>query len=132
MGLYKLSHGDEMGEKEIAISFRMGIEDVQKMEDFMAEKRIDSKSLFIRDAISGYISSQKQAGHGGAGTGGGVFVRFKEVQMEAIRLIVEDGTAFDEEEYIRSCVLEKLVSPESKADSADRAFKAAQLSSKMK
>jgi hypothetical protein len=52
--------------------------------------------------------------------------------MEALRLLVEDGTAFDEEEFIRKCVLEKLVSREAEADSADRAFKAAQLASKMK
>ena len=120
-----------MGEKEITISIRMGTEDIQMMEDFMLEKGIDSRSRFIRDAIAGYISSQKR-GPGGAGNGSGVFVRFKEVQMEALRLMVEDGTAFDEEEYIRRCVLEKLVSPESEADSANRAFKAAQMASKMK
>ena len=120
-----------MGDKEIPISIRMGIEDVQMMEGFMAEKGIDSRSLFIRNAIAGYISSQKLKS-GTAGTGGGIFVRFREVQMEALRLMVEDGTAFDEEEFIRKCVLEKLVSPETEADSADRAFKAAQLASKMK
>jgi len=120
-----------MGDKEIPISIRMGIEDVQMMEDFMAEKGIDSRSRFIRDAIAGYISSQKPIS-GVAGTESGIFVRFREVQMEALRLMVEDGTAFDEEEFIRKCVLAKLVSPETEADSADRAFKAAQLASKMK
>ena len=120
-----------MGDKEIPISIRMGIEDVQMMEDFMAESGIDSRSRFIRDAIAGYISSQKLKS-GDAGIGGGIFVRFREVQLEALRLMVEDGTAFNEEEFIRKCVLEKLISPETEADSADRAFKAAQLSSKMK
>ncbi|MDR1690816.1 MAG: ribbon-helix-helix domain-containing protein [Candidatus Methanoplasma sp.] len=129
MGLYKLK-GDEMGEKELTISIRMGTEDLQMMEDFMSEKGIDSRSRFIRDAISGYIKSQKHGVSGGAESG--VFVRFREVQMEALRLMVEDGTSFDEEEYIRKCVLEKLISPESEADSAGRAFKAAQMASKMK
>ncbi|MDR1954593.1 MAG: ribbon-helix-helix domain-containing protein [Candidatus Methanoplasma sp.] len=124
-------YGDEMGEKELTISIRMGTEDLQLMEDFMTEKGIDSRSHFVRDAIAGYISSQRSRS-GGVRSEGGVFVRFREVQMEALRLMVEDGTAFDEEEYIRRCVLEKLVSPESEADSADRAFKAAQLASKMK
>jgi hypothetical protein len=119
-----------MGDKEITISIRMGTEDIQSMEDFMAEKGIDSRSRFVRDAIAGYIASQR-SGSGSAG-GGGIFVRLKEVQMEALRLMVEDGTAFDEEEYIRKCVLEKIVSPESEADSAGRAFKAAQMASKMK
>ncbi|MCL1811687.1 MAG: ribbon-helix-helix domain-containing protein [Methanomassiliicoccaceae archaeon] len=119
-----------MGEKEITISIRMGTEDIQSMEDFMAERGIDSRSRFVRDAIAGYISSQRD-GPGGAGSSG-LFIRFKEVQMEALRLMVEDGTAFDEEEYVRKCVLEKLVSPENEADSAERAFKAAQMSSKMK
>ena len=121
-----------MGEKEIPISIRMGIEDVQMMEDFMAEKGIDSRSRFIRDAVAGYIDAQKSKPGSAGMNGSGIFVRFREVQMEALRLMVEDGTAFDEEEFIRKCVLEKLVSPETEADSADRAFKAAQLASKMK
>ena len=133
MGLYTLGD-DRMGDpKEITISIRISTEDVQRMEDFMAERRIDSRSHFIRDAIAGYISSQKQQRPGGsAGTESGIFVRFREVQMEALKLMVEDGTAFDEEEFIRKCVLEKFVTKESEADSADRSFKAAQLASKMK
>ncbi|MCL1978774.1 MAG: ribbon-helix-helix domain-containing protein [Methanomassiliicoccaceae archaeon] len=119
-----------MGEKEILFSIRMGNEDIQIMEDFMAERGLDNRSRFIRDAVAGYISSQR-AVSGGAGISG-FFVRFKEVQMEALRLMVEDGTAYDEEEYIRKCVMEKLVSPETEADSADRAFKTAQMASKMK
>ena len=119
-----------MREKEITISLRMGAEDIQSMEDFMSEKGIDSRSRFVRDAIAGFISSQR-AGTGGAGTGG-VFVRLKEVQMEALRLMVEDGTAFDEEEFIRKCVMEKLVTPDIEADSAKRSFKTAQMTSKMK
>jgi len=121
----------EMGEKEVAISFRIGIEDNQIMEDFMTERGIDGRSRFIRDAIIGYIGQQKKVS-GSAGNENGIFVRFREVQMEALRLVVEDGTAFSEEEYIRKCVLEKLVSKESEIDSVDRAFKAAQLASKMK
>lgn len=120
-----------MGEKEITISIRMGAEDIQQMEDFMAEREIDSRSHFIRDAIAGYIRSQRLSS-GGARSEGGIFVRFREVQMETLRLMVEDGTAFDEEEYIRRCVLEKIVSRETEADSAERAFKAAQMASKMK
>ncbi|MDR3075059.1 MAG: ribbon-helix-helix domain-containing protein [Candidatus Methanoplasma sp.] len=121
-----------MADKEVTISIRMGTEDIQIMEDFMAENDIDSRSRFVRDAISGYIASKRQGVTGSAGSVSGVLVRFREVQMEALRLMVEDGIAFDEEEYIRKCVLEKLVKPESEADSADRAFKAAQMASKMK
>ncbi|MCL2295956.1 MAG: ribbon-helix-helix domain-containing protein [Methanomassiliicoccaceae archaeon] len=120
-----------MGEKEETFSIRMGIEDFQMMEDFMTENGIKNRSRFIRDAIAGYISSQKLAS-GAAGTGGGIFVRFREVQLEALRLMVEDGTAFDEEELIRKWVIAKLVKPETEEDSADRAFKTAQLTSRMK
>ncbi|MCL2032585.1 MAG: ribbon-helix-helix domain-containing protein [Methanomassiliicoccaceae archaeon] len=116
-----------MGDKEITISIRMGTEDIQKMEDFMAENKIDSRSSFIRDAIAGHISSQRRIG-----SGSGFFIRFNEVQMETLRLMVEDGTIFSEEEYIRKCVTDRIVSPESEADSANRSFKAAQMSSKMK
>ncbi|MDR1404377.1 MAG: ribbon-helix-helix domain-containing protein [Candidatus Methanoplasma sp.] len=118
--------------KEVTISIRMGTEDLQTMEDFMAENEIDSRSRFVRDAISGYIASQRHNAPDGAGPASGFFVRFREVQMEALRLMVEDGIAFNEEEYIRKCVLEKLVKPESETDSAERAFKAAQMTSKMK
>jgi metal-responsive CopG/Arc/MetJ family transcriptional regulator len=119
-------------EKELTISIRISAEDVQMMEDFMLEKKIDSRSRFIRDAIAGYIDAQKRAGHGGSENGGGIFVRLRETHIEALRLMVEDGTAFSEEEYIRKCVLDKLVSPAIEADSADRAFKAAQTTSRMK
>lgn len=122
----------KMSEKEISITLRMGIEDFQMMEDFMSENGIDGRSHFIRDAISGYIASQRSGVSRGADSEGGIFVRFKEVQMDALRLMVEDGTAFDEEEYVRKCVLEKLISRDAEADSADRAFKAAQMASKMK
>lgn len=118
-------------EKEIPVSLRMGVEDVQLMEEFMAEKRIDSRSRFIRDAIVGYIGLQRHT-PGGAGTESGIFVRFREVQMEALRLMVEDGTIFSEEEFVRKCVMEKMVTLESMADSADRAFKQAQNTSRMK
>ncbi len=122
-----------MGEKETTISFRMGKEDLQMLEEFMDEHGIDERgrSRLIRDAIAGYISSQGH-GSGSAGKGSGIYVRFNEVQMEALRMMVEDGTAFDEEEFIRRCVHAKLVSPEVEADSANRAFKAAQMASKMK
>lgn len=131
MGTLQSSGSDGMGEKEITISVRMGTEDVQMMEDFMTERGIDGRSHFIRDAIASYIDSQR-SGRSGAETENGIFVRFREVQMDALRLMVEDGTCYNEEEYIRKCVLEKIVSPESEADSADRAFKAAQMASKMK
>jgi len=119
-------------EKELTISIRISTEDVQMMEDFMAEKKIDSRSRFIRDAVAGYIEMQRRAGRSSSEIGDGIFVRLREMHLEALRLMVEDGTAFSEEEYIRKCLLEKLISPESEADSADRAFKAAQSTSRMK
>ncbi|MCL2148429.1 MAG: ribbon-helix-helix domain-containing protein [Methanomassiliicoccaceae archaeon] len=119
-----------MSEKEVAVSIRMTVDEVQLMEEFMAEKGIDSRSQFIRDAVSGFISLQKRV-TGGA-IGDGYFIRFNEVQMGALRLMVEDGTIFSEEEFVRKCVLDRIVSPESEADSASRSFKAAQMASKMK
>jgi metal-responsive CopG/Arc/MetJ family transcriptional regulator len=121
-----------MGEKELTISIRIDTEVNQLMEDYMAEKKIDSRSRFIRDAISGYIDLQRRAELGGSELGVGIFVRLREAHIEALRLMVEDGTAFSEEEYVRNCLMEKLVSPEAQAESAKNAFKAAQLTSKMK
>jgi Arc/MetJ-type ribon-helix-helix transcriptional regulator len=122
----------KMVEKELTISIRLSVEDNQMIEDFMAERKIDSRSRFIRDAISGYIDLQRRAGRSNSEIGEGIFVRLREMHLETLRLMVEDGTAFSEEEYIRKCVLEKLVSPESESDSANRAFKAAQSTSRMK
>lgn len=130
MGLYRL-RGDGMAEKETLISIRMGSEEIQRMEGLMFDLGIDSRSRFIRDAIDLYVASKGKANVNAEESG--IFVRFKEIHMEAIRLMVEDGTAgLDEEDYVRRCTLTKLITPEAEADSADRAFKAAQLSSKMK
>jgi len=118
-----------MGEMEESITIRMGTEDVRIMDDFMVESGVKSRSRFIRDAIIGYISLQKQSADS---AGNGIFVRFREVQMEAIRLMVEQGYAFDSEEYIRNCVMEKLVDKNSEREHADLAFKAAQKASMMK
>jgi predicted transcriptional regulator len=124
--------GKTMGEKELTISIRIDAEVNQLMEDYMAEKKIDSRSRFIRDAIAGYIDLQRRAEIGGSELGVGIFVRLREAHIEALRLMVEDGTAFSEEEYVRRCVMEKLVSPETEAESVKNAFKAAQMTSKMK
>ena len=118
-----------MGETEETFSIRMGIEDYRAMMDFMSENGIKNRSRFIRDAITERISSQKLKS-GDVGTVGGFFIHFRDTQIETLRLMVEDGTIFSEEEFIRNCVLAKVVSAENVADSADRSFKASQMSSR--
>ncbi|AIZ56416.1 hypothetical protein Mpt1_c05260 [Candidatus Methanoplasma termitum] len=118
-----------MGEMEESITIRMGKEDTQTMDDFMVEIGVKSRSRFIRDAIIGYINLKKE---GANGAGNGIFVRFKEVQMEAIRLMVEQGVAFDEEEFVRKCTMDRIVTKESEVEAANRALAMAQKTSAMK
>jgi len=120
-----------MGEKEETFSIRMGIEDFQMMEEFMTENGIRNRSRFIRDAIATYISSQMQM-PGSAGNEDGIYVRLREIHLEALKFMVADGIAYDEEELVRKWILEKLVKPEKEKESADNAFETAKLTSRMK
>ena len=95
-----------MSDEATKVTIRMGPEVIQAMEDFMSDHGIENRSDFIRDAISGYIASQE---NGGAVETGGIFVRFSDTQMIALREIAQHGLSLDIEEFIRSCVLREIV-----------------------
>jgi hypothetical protein len=130
MGLYKLEVMN-MTDEGAKVTIRMGPEEIQLMEDFMADRNIGNRSDFIRDAINGYIKAQQNPASGMV-EGGGIFVRLGEVHMEALEMMRQDGTCFDVEEFARKCILDKLISPEFEKDSIDRAVKAALMASRMK
>lgn len=97
-----------MTEEGTKITLRMGPEVIQLMEDFMDEHDIGNRSDFIRDAIKGYISSQRKGESPGVSEGG-IFVRFSDLQMDALHGLVQLGICLNEEEFVRKCVLDRIV-----------------------
>ncbi len=117
-----------MGE-DTKVTLRMGPEEVRIMDDYVDEHpEIGSRSNFIRAAVRAYVGSREA----GTEEKGGIFVRFSEVQMGALRLMKEEGICLNEEEFVRNCVLRQLISEETAKESAENAFRTAQLASKMK
>jgi Predicted transcriptional regulators containing the CopG/Arc/MetJ DNA-binding domain and a metal-binding domain len=120
-----------MTEEGTKVTIRMGPEEIQMMEDFMADRGIGNRSDFIRDAIRGYIEVQANPSCEPAAEGG-IFVHLGEVQMGTLEMLRQDGICYDIEEFARKCILDRIVSQESEKDSIDRALKAAQMASRMK
>lgn len=118
-----------MSDEATKVTIRMGPDVIQSMEDFMADHGIENRSDFIRDAISGYIYSQE---HGGSAGTGGIFVRFSELQMDALENIVQSGVAFDVEEFIRECVLSRIVPEDVQKEAYANAFRSAQRNAALK
>jgi len=114
-----------MTDEGTKITIRMGSEEIQTMEDFMADHDIGNRSDFIRDAIKGYIASLKAGQPMGAE--GGIFVRLNDVQLETLDALVQTGIAVSGEEYIRKCLLEKIIPKNIEDESIENAFRAAQM-----
>ena len=115
--------------EDAKVTLRMGPEELQMMDDYVAEHpEIGSRSNFIRAAIRAYAGS----GEATVEEEGGIFVRFSEVQLGALRLMKEEGICLNEEEFVRNCVLRQIIPEETAKESAANAFKTAQLASKMK
>lgn len=120
-----------MSDEGTKVTIRMGADEIQKVEDFMADFDIGNRSDFIRDAISGYIAL-KRGYVPDAGSESGLFVRFSEVQLATLGMLKEDGICLSEEEFVRKCVLDRLITEESEKDSVQRSLKAAQMAHRMK
>ena len=121
---------NKMSEEGTKVTIRMGPEEIQMMEDFMADHDIGNRSDFIRDAIKGYIESVK-ADHSEK-TEGGIFVRLNDIQMDTLDALVQTGIAVSGEEYIRKCVLDKIIPKSIEDDAIENAFKAAQMKAALK
>lgn len=120
-----------MADDGTKVTLRMGPEEIQMMEDFMDEHDIGNRSDFIRDAIRGYIASQK-AGNPDYASEGGIFVRFSELQMDALQGIVQRGISLNEEEFVRKCVLEKIVPATVAEEAYADSFRTAQRNAALK
>ena len=127
MGLYgNCKNGRmKMSDDGTKITIRMGPEEIQMMEDFMGDHDIGNRSDFIRDAIKGYIASMKAGQPMGAE--GGIFVRLSDVQLDTLSGLVKTGIAVSEEEFIRKCLLDKIVPRSVEDETIENAFRAAQM-----
>ena len=121
---------NKMSEEGTKVTIRMGPEEIQMMEDFMADHDIGNRSDFIRDAIKGYIESVK-ADHSEKAEGG-IFVRLNDIQMDTLDALVQTGIAVSGEEYIRKCVLDKIIPKSIEDDAIENAFRAAQMKAALK
>ncbi len=119
-----------MTDEGTKVTLRMGPEEIQMMEDFMDEHDIGNRSDFIRDAIRGYIASQNAPGH--VAQEGGIFVRFSDLHMDALAGLVQRGICLDEEEFVRRCVLEKIVSKTVEEEAFNDSFRTAQRNAALK
>lgn len=119
-----------MTDDGIKVTLRMGPEELQMMEDFMEERDIENRSIFIRDAIRGYIDSQRNGIPNASGSG--IFVRFSDLQLDALQGLVQRGICLNEEEFVRKCVLDKIVPATVEEEAYADSFRTAQRNAALK
>ncbi len=120
-----------MADEGTKVTLRMGPEEIQMMEDFMDEYDVATRSDFIRDAIRWYVDAKRNGAATGA-SGSGIFVRFSDLQMDALQGLVQRGICLDEEEFVRRCVLDKIVPETVEEEAMADAFRTAQRNAALK
>ncbi len=115
------------------ITLRVGSDDIQLMESFMAENGIGNRSDFIRDAIRGYITYKKTESPAPMkAEKGGIFVRCSDVQLETLSNLAKLGICLSEEEFVRKCVLDVIVPKDAGVKAISDAFASAQMLAALK
>ena len=95
----------------------MGTEELQALEDFMGERDLENKSVFIREAIKRYMETYDSPA-GQMPSEGGIFVRLSDIHLE--------------EEFIRRCVLDKIVPKTVEEEAIEDSFRTAQRNAALK
>lgn len=132
MGKLSLATGwMDMTDDGIKITLRMGTEELQALEDFMGERDLENKSVFIREAIKRYMETYDSPA-GQMPSEGGIFVRFSELHMDALSQIVQRGISLNEEEFVRKCVLDRIVPKTIEEDALSESFRTAQRNAALK
>jgi len=109
MGLYRTTV-NAMSDKRVSISLRMGIKDVQMMDDYLEEHtEFENVSHFIRTAVAKYIGGDAKDASPENRTDG-IFVRLSKMEQAAIDFAIEAGAYIDGEEFIRDS-LRKTIAP---------------------
>ena len=107
----------EMTDDGIKITLRMGTEELQALEDFMGERDLENKS----DSPAGQMPSE-----------GGIFVRLSDIHLDALNQLVQRGMCLNEEEFIRRCVLDKIVPKTVEEEAIEDSFRTAQRNAALK
>ena len=102
-----------MTDDGIKITLRMGTEELQALEDFMGERDLENKS--------GQMPSE-----------GGIFVRLSDIHLDALNQLVQRGMCLNEEEFIRRCVLDKIVPKTVEEEAIEDSFRTAQRNAALK
>lgn len=110
------------------ITIRVSNDDIQLMEDFMAEHGIENRSDFIRDAIRGFIASSRAPEDSENNC---IVVPLNPVVIQALENLKTEGVIHDEASYIREIVNADIIPKEAIEESKARAFRAAQQSSRI-
>lgn len=121
----------DMTDDGIKITLRMGTEELQALEDFMGERDLENKSVFIREAIKRYMETYDSPA-GQVSSESGIFVRFSELHMDALNQIVQRGISLNEEEFVRKCVLDRIVPKTIEEDALSESFRTAQRNAALK
>ena len=121
---------NEMSDDGTRITIRMGLEEIQMMEDFMSDHEIENRSDFVRDAVRAYIDLVRSGRP--VQQESGIFVRFSELQLSALSGLVSLGVSLDEEEFVRKCVLDKILPKAVEEEAYENAFRAAQRNAALK
>ena len=124
----------EMTDDGIKITLRMGTEELQALEDFMGERDLENKSnksVFIREAIKRYMETYDSPA-GQMPSEGGIFVRLSDIHLDALNQLVQRGMCLNEEEFIRRCVLDKIVPKTVEEEAIEDSFRTAQRNAALK
>lgn len=120
-------NGDE---GSLKITIRVSPEELEMIEEYMADHGIENRSTFIREAVKGYIEFQTV--ESGDGSQNGLYVHLNDVHMATLRHLVDLGVSVDEEDFVRQTLLERIV-PKSAVDEAiENAFRLAQQQTALK
>lgn len=109
MGLYRLQGAENMDNEGKIVSFRMELEDLQTMDDYLAaHPELGGRSLFIRTAVRAFIDRdadvKTQATNDSA-----VTVRFAGAEKAVLRDMVDKGVYIDTEDAVRTMVRESML-----------------------
>ena len=122
----------DMTDDGIKITLRMGTEELQALEDFMGERDLENKSsVFIREAIKRYMETYDSPA-GQMPSEGGIFVRLSDIHLDALNQLVQRGMCLNEEEFIRRCVLDKIVPKTVEEEAIEDSFRTAQRNAALK
>ncbi len=116
-----------MTDDGLKITIRVSPEEIQLIENYMYQFNVENRSDFIRDAIKGYINLRRnEMDAPGMTENGGIFVHFSDLQLGTLANLTKMGICLSEEEFIRKCVLDRILPKDAENKAIDEAYASAQ------